>query len=174
LTKLLVCRLSNVSVWDCSPHHTVHAVCPGKKAGELVRTAIHDFEGDQTYSEKRGHNFVLNATFSEVKPEAYDGPSDTRRAGARILDLEYASVDVVRHFVQARKPIAAICHAAQLLAAARVLGGPQVQLLSRRFPGHRCCRWNVRGTADGQGLRGRQPGDGAGLACSSGVASGFS
>jgi hypothetical protein len=53
--------------------HTVHAVCPDKKAGQHVRTAIHDFEGDQTYSEKPGHNFVLNATFAEVKPKEYDG-----------------------------------------------------------------------------------------------------
>ena len=52
--------------------HTVHAICPGKKDGEKVRTAIHDFEGDQTYSEKPGHNFSLNATFSEVTAENYD------------------------------------------------------------------------------------------------------
>ena len=52
--------------------HTVHAVCPGKKSGESVRTAIHDFEGDQTYSEKRGHNFSLNATFDQIKVEDYD------------------------------------------------------------------------------------------------------
>jgi protease I len=42
--------------------HTVHAACPGKKSGDQVRTAVHDFEGDQTYSEKRGHNFTLNTT----------------------------------------------------------------------------------------------------------------
>src|ERR1700752_1483103 len=53
--------------------HTIHAVCPGKKSGEFVRTAIHDFEGDQTYSEKRGHNFALNATFDQIRPEDYDG-----------------------------------------------------------------------------------------------------
>src|SRR6185295_1919521 len=52
--------------------HTVHAVCPGKKAGEFVRTAVHDFEGDQTYSEKRGHNFTLNATFDDVREQTYD------------------------------------------------------------------------------------------------------
>src|SRR5215467_1385615 len=52
--------------------HHVDAVCPGKKAGDKVRTAIHDFEGDQTYSEKPGHNFALNATFADVKPESYD------------------------------------------------------------------------------------------------------
>ena len=52
--------------------HDVHTVCPGKKSGESIRTAIHDFEGDQTYSEKRGHNFALNTTFDEVKIENYD------------------------------------------------------------------------------------------------------
>src|SRR5438105_4569734 len=52
--------------------HQVDAVCPDRKAGESVRTAIHDFEGDQTYTEKRGHNFKLNATFSQVKAKDYD------------------------------------------------------------------------------------------------------
>ena len=103
--------------------HTVHAVCPGKKAGEFVRTAIHDFEGDQTYSEKRGHNFVLNATFSEVKPEAYDALVLPGGRAPEYLRLNPQVLEVVRHFGQARKPIAAICHAAQLLAAARVLEG---------------------------------------------------
>ena len=52
--------------------HSVHAVCPNKAAGETVATAIHDFEGDQTYTEKRGHNFALNATFAEVDESQYD------------------------------------------------------------------------------------------------------
>jgi protease I len=103
--------------------HTVQAVCPGKKAGEFVRTAIHDFEGDQTYSEKRGHNFVLNATFSEVKPEAYDALVLPGGRAPEYLRLNPQVLEVVRHFAQARRPIAAICHAAQLLAAARVLEG---------------------------------------------------
>jgi protease I len=101
--------------------HTVQAVCPGKKAGEFVRTAIHDFEGDQTYSEKRGHNFVLNATFSEVKPEGYDALVLPGGRAPEYLRLNPQVLEVVRHFAQGRKPIAAICHAAQLLAAARVL-----------------------------------------------------
>ncbi len=103
--------------------HTVHAVCPGKKAGEFVRTAIHDFEGDQTYSEKRGHNFVLNAAFSEVKPEGYDALVLPGGRAPEYLRLNPQVLEIVRHFAQARKPIAAICHAAQLLAAARVLEG---------------------------------------------------
>ncbi len=103
--------------------HTVHAVCPGKKASEIVRTAIHDFEGDQTYSEKRGHNFLLNATFSEVRPEAYDALVIPGGRAPEYLRLNPQVLETVRHFAQARKPIAAICHAAQLLAAARVLEG---------------------------------------------------
>ena len=103
--------------------HFVHAVCPGKKAGEFVRTAIHDFEGDQTYSEKRGHNFTLNATFDEVKPESYDALVIPGGRAPEYLRLNPRVLEIVRHFSGAGKPIAAICHAAQLLAAARVLEG---------------------------------------------------
>jgi protease I len=103
--------------------HTVHAVRPGKKAGEFVRTAIHDFEGDQTYSEKRGHNFTLNTTFDEVRPESYDALVIPGGRAPEYLRLNPRVLDVVRHFSQAKKPIAAICHAAQVLAAARVLEG---------------------------------------------------
>jgi len=103
--------------------HTVHAVCPGKKAGEFVRTAIHDFEGDQTYSEKRGHNFTLNATFAEVKLESYDALVIPGGRAPEYLRLNPKVLEIVRHFSEAGKPIAAICHAAQLLAAAHVLQG---------------------------------------------------
>jgi len=103
--------------------HTVHAVCPGKKSGEVVRTAIHDFEGDQTYSEKRGHNFALNTTFDEVKPETYDALVIPGGRAPEYLRLIPKVLEIVRHFSETRKPIAAICHAAQLLAAANVLGG---------------------------------------------------
>jgi protease I len=51
----------------------VDAVCPGKKAGDTCRTAVHDFEGDQTYSEKPGHNFALNYDFDEVQLDNYAG-----------------------------------------------------------------------------------------------------
>ena len=101
--------------------HAVEAVCPGKKAGEFVRTAIHDFEGDQTYSEKRGHNFTLNATFDDVKPESYDALVIPGGRAPEYLRLNPRVLEIVRHFAEARKPIAAICHAAQLLAAADVL-----------------------------------------------------
>jgi protease I len=105
--------------------HAVHAVCPGKKAGDVVRTAIHDFEGDQTYSEKRGHNFALNATFNEVRPEDYDGLVIPGGRAPEYLRLDARVLDMVRHFADAGKPIAAICHGAQLLAAAGVLAGRQ-------------------------------------------------
>ena len=103
--------------------HTVHAVCPGKKSGEFVRTAIHDFEGDQSYSEKPGHNFTLNATFDEVKPENYDAAIIPGGRAVEYIRLNPRVLDMVRHFDKTAKPIAAICHAAQLLAAAGVLKG---------------------------------------------------
>jgi len=103
--------------------HTVHAVCPGKKAGERVRTAVHDFEGDQTYSEKPGHNFTLNATFDEVKPETYDALVIPGGRAPEYIRLNEKVLKAVRHFSKANKPIAAICHAAQVLAAAGVITG---------------------------------------------------
>jgi protease I len=103
--------------------HRVDAVCPGKKAGDKVRTAVHDFEGDQTYSEKPGHNFTLNATFAEVKADAYGALVIPGGRSPEYLRLNRAVLDVVRHFAEQRKPIAAICHGAQLLAAAGVLEG---------------------------------------------------
>ncbi len=118
--------------------HAVHAVCPGKAAGEAVRTSIHDFEGDQTYSEKRGHNFTLNATFDAVKPEQYDALVVPGGRAPEYLRLNPRVLDVVRHFASAGKPIAALCHGPQLLAAAGVIAGrrlsaypacgPEVQL----------------------------------------------
>ena len=103
--------------------HVVHAVCPNKKAGDSVRTAIHDFEGDQTYSEKRGHNFALNATFDEIRPEDYDALVIPGGRAPEYIRLNPRVLEIVRHFAQSGKPIAAICHAAQLLAAAGVLAG---------------------------------------------------
>ena len=103
--------------------HRVEAVCPGKKTGESVRTAIHDFEGDQTYSEKRGHNFTLNANFDEVHPESYDALVVPGGRAPEYLRLNPRVLEIVRHFAETNKPIAAICHAAQLLAAAGVLQG---------------------------------------------------
>jgi protease I len=103
--------------------HQVDAVCPDKKAGDVVPTAVHDFEGDQTYSEKRGHNFRLNADFASIKPESYDGLVIPGGRAPEYLRLNPRVLEIVRHFADVRKPIAAICHAAQLLAAAGVLKG---------------------------------------------------
>ena len=103
--------------------HTVHAVCPGKKVGEQVKTAIHDFEGAQTYSEKPGHNFTLNATFAEVRPEQYDALVIPGGRAPEYIRLNPEVIKSVRHFAEAKKPIAAVCHGAQVLAAAGVLDG---------------------------------------------------
>jgi len=103
--------------------HTVHAVCPDKKAGEQVKTAIHDFEGAQTYSEKPGHNFTLNATFDEVKAEDYDALVIPGGRAPEYLRLNPRVLELVRHFFNADKPVAAVCHGAQILAAAGVLQG---------------------------------------------------
>jgi protease I len=103
--------------------HNVHAVCPDKKAGDKVRTAVHDFEGDQTYSEKPGHNFALNATFAEVRAEDYDALVIPGGRAPEYIRLNEKVLEIVRHFAAANKPIAAICHGAQVLAAAGVLEG---------------------------------------------------
>jgi deglycase len=105
--------------------HTVDAVCPGKKAGEVIRTAIHDFEGDQTYSEKRGHNFTLTATFESTRPEDYDALVIPGGRAPEYIRLNPRVLEMVRHFDAMKKPIAAICHGAQVLAAAGILEGKQ-------------------------------------------------
>jgi protease I len=103
--------------------HTVHAVCPDKKAGDTVATAVHDFEGDQTYSEKRGHNFTLNADFDQVEAEEYDALVIPGGRAPEYIRLNPAVLDAVRRFSEAGKPIAAICHGAQVLAAAGAIKG---------------------------------------------------
>ncbi len=103
--------------------HTVHAVCPGKTVGQKVRTAVHDFEGDQTYSEKRGHDFTLNATFAGVHAEDYDALVIPGGRAPEYIRLNKSVLDIVRHFAHAGKPIAAICHGPQVLAAAGVIQG---------------------------------------------------
>ena len=106
--------------------HKVDAMCPGKAAGDYVLTAVHDFDGAQTYSEKPGHNFVLNATFAEIRPEDYDGLVLPGGRAPEYLRLNKEVLNIVRHFSESDKPIAAICHAAQLLAAAGVIRGKEV------------------------------------------------
>ena len=103
--------------------HTVHAVCPDKKAGDHIKTAIHDFEGAQTYSEKPGHNFTLNASFADIKPEQYDALVIPGGRGPEYLRNYDAVRAAVRHVFDNNKPVAAVCHGAQLLAGAGVLKG---------------------------------------------------
>jgi len=106
--------------------HIVHAVAPDKKAGDHVLTAIHDFEGAQTYSEKPGHRFTLNASFADTKPEAYDALVVPGGRAPEYLRMNARVVEITRHFLAADKPVAAICHGAQLLAATGLLRGRRV------------------------------------------------
>jgi protease I len=103
--------------------HTVHTVCPGKKAGDTVRTAVHDFEGDQTYSEKRGHNFAINADFDAIQAGDYDGLVIPGGRAPEYIRLNEKVLEIVRGFADANKPMASICHGQQVLAAAGVIEG---------------------------------------------------
>jgi protease I len=103
--------------------HTVDAVCPDKKAGETIRTAVHDFDGEQTYSEKLGHKFTLSADFEAVDPSRYDALILPGGRAPEYLRLNERVLNLVRHFAQANKPLAAICHAPQTLVAAGVVAG---------------------------------------------------
>jgi len=103
--------------------HQVDAVCPDKKKGDKVKTAVHDFVGDQTYSEKPGHLFTINANFDDVKPEKYDALVIPGGRAPEYLRLNDRVLDIIRHFSDNDKPIASICHGAQLMAAAGALKG---------------------------------------------------
>lgn len=103
--------------------HTVHAICPDKKSGDQIKTAIHDFEGAQTYSEKPGHNFTLNASFADIVVADYDALVIPGGRGPEYLRLNAQVIAMVQHFFTSNKPVAAICHGAQLLAGAGVLKG---------------------------------------------------
>lgn len=104
----------------------VDAVCPGKKAGEKIKTAIHDFEGDLTYTEKPGHNFTLTADFASVDFDHYDGLFITGGRSPEYLRLDQKVLSLVKCFVRSGKPVASICHGAQILTAADVLRGRTV------------------------------------------------
>ena len=129
--------------------HEVHAVCPGKKAGDSVTTAIHDFEGAQTYSEKRGHNFKLNATFDAVNEKIYDALVIPGGRAPEYLRLNDRVLEIVRHFAEAKKPIAAICHGPQLLAAAGVLEGKSCSAYPAVKPEITLCRGKFVPPSDG-------------------------
>jgi protease I len=123
--------------------HQVHAICPGKKPGDKIATAIHDFEGAQTYSEKRGHDFALNADFAAVEAGAYDALVIPGGRAPEYLRLDEKVIRLVRDFMRANKPVAAVCHGAQILAAAKVIEGrtvsaypacrPEVELAGGRY-----------------------------------------
>lgn len=101
--------------------HTVHAVCPGKEKGDTVKTAIHDFEGDQTYTEKPGHYFALNASFDDVDAADYDALVVAGGRAPEYLRREDGVLEITQHFFEHDKPVAAICHGLQILAAADVI-----------------------------------------------------
>ena len=106
--------------------HKVHAVCPDKRAGEKVRTAVHDFLGDQTYSEKPGHDFALNATFANINPADYDALVISGGRAPEYIRLNAKVLEIVRHFFAENKPVASICHGAQVLVAAGVCKGRRI------------------------------------------------
>jgi protease I len=149
--------------------HTVHAVCPGKRAGEAVRTAVHDFEGDQTYTEKRGHNFTLNATFDDIQPKDYDALVIPGGRAPEYLRLNPKVLDAVRHFATAKKPLAAICHAAQILAAAGVVNGRKVSCYPAVSPDVGTGRRNVCRRSHGSGRCRPEPDHRTGVAGASGM-----
>jgi len=107
--------------------HEVHAVCPDKMPGDTVATSIHDFEGQQTYSEKRGHNFRLNYCFAEVDPARYDGLVIPGGRAPEYLRLDERVLRIVRAFAESGKPIGALCHGLQILTAAGVVKGRRCQ-----------------------------------------------
>jgi protease I len=123
--------------------HEVDAVCPGKKAGDTVAMAIHDFEGDQTYTEKRGHNFGLNADFDGVDAAAYDALVIPDGRAPEYLRLDERVLEIVRHFSETNKPIAALCHGPQMLAVAGVLNG-------KACSAYPACRPEVEGAPGGE------------------------
>lgn len=101
----------------------VDAIAPDRKQGDSVPTAVHDFTGDQTYKELRGHNFAINKSFDQVNPEEYDGLYIAGGRSAEYIRLNKRVLEIVQHFFESNKPVAAICHGIQVLTAAKVLKG---------------------------------------------------
>jgi len=117
--------------------YTVHAVCPDTQRGDTIQTAIHDFEGQQTYSEKRGHNFTLNHSFKDVNPSDYDGLVIAGGRGPEYIRLNRDVINYTKHFFETDKPVAAVCHGVQVLTAANVVDG-------RTLTGYPACGPEVR------------------------------
>ena len=103
--------------------YQVDAVCPDKKPGDVVRTAVHDFLGDQTYTEKPGHNFAITADFAAVNTADYAGLFITGGRAPEYIRLNPRVIEIVQEFFKDKKPVAAICHGPQVLTAANVLKG---------------------------------------------------
>ncbi|SFT86497.1 protease I [Algoriphagus locisalis] len=103
--------------------YEVHSVCPGKKKGETIKTAIHDFEGDLTYTEKPGHNFMLSYSFDQVDVDDYVGLAIAGGRAPEYLRLNQKLLEIVKHFFDTNKPVAAVCHGIQILTAAGVVKG---------------------------------------------------
>lgn len=97
--------------------HRVDVVCPDKKAGDMIKTSLHDFEGDQTYTEKPGHLYTLNKSFATVKPEEYDAVYIGGGRGPEYIRIDKRVQDIIRHFHETGKPIFTICHGVQVLIA---------------------------------------------------------
>jgi protease I len=115
--------------------HTVHVVCPDKKAGDVIRTSLHDFEGHQTYLERYGHLALINKTFADVKPEDYDAVYCAGGRGPEYIRTDKRVQDMVRHFHEAGKPIFTICHGVQILVAVDgVVKGKRVAALGACEP----------------------------------------
>ncbi|WP_336327446.1 DJ-1/PfpI family protein [Halovenus sp. HT40] len=137
--------------------HNVDAVCPDKEEGESVKTAIHDFRGDQTYLEERGHNFELTATMAEIEPEEYDALCVPGGRAPEYLRTYDEVLDAVRHFFEENKPVASLCHGPQILAAADVLDGYEMTA----YPAVRAeveaagCSWVDEVTRDGNLVTGQ-------------------
>jgi protease I len=115
--------------------HTVHVICPGKKAGDVLKTSLHDFEGLQTYTEKPGHDYVLNKTFADARPEEYDAVYCAGGRGPEYIRIDPKVQAIVRHFHEAKKPIFTICHGVQILVAVDgVVRGKSVSALDYCAP----------------------------------------
>lgn len=112
----------------------VDVVCPEKNAGDYIKTAIHDFEGDQTYTEKAGHNFLINMSFDYLKLEEYDGLYITGGRAPEYLRLNTRVIDIVKYFMELNKPVAAICHGIQLLTATNIIKGRKLTAYSTVKP----------------------------------------
>jgi len=120
--------------------HTVHVVCPDKKAGDVIKTSLHDFEGDQTYTEKLGHFFQLNKTFKEVREADYDAVYVAGGRGPEYIRIYPRVLEIVRNFHSTGKPIFSICHGIQVLAAAEIIDGRKVAALHYCEPEVRLAR----------------------------------